>query len=542
MTSNIPGGRVGRRGALQARVHQPPGRHRRVPQPRPRADRRRSSTCRSSALVARVRERGIEVELTDDAPATLLGNLGYDPTYGARPLKRVDPEAPGRPARAGDPRGRLPRGRHRPRRRRRRRARAVGGREGRAGRRLVPRPADAPRRLRAPAARAGRPAGPDADVAPRAPTPDGIQRAHADLHHALDAHARGRPDDQEQPAAHPRGQQGDRAARRDGQGAVGDARALRLRQRRRGARRADDGARVARARLARDGPLRDARRRSRSTTSSRVCSREGPRRRRRRARARDRPRARALAAGARDPLRAGQPRDRARRPRARRRASTTWPGWPRRPRDEGVDLVVVGPRGAAGRRPRRPARRPRHRGLRAHARGRPARGLQGVRQGGHGGRRRAHRDVARGRHRRGRDGGDRALPGRAQVRRPRRRQGRGHRRGRGAGARGARGVPRRASASAPGASWSRRRSRARSSRCWRCATARRAVADGARAGLQADLRRRRGPEHRRHGLLLAGRPASTAPAWRSSCARSTSRSSTSCATAAPRSTAASTRG
>jgi ATP-dependent Clp protease ATP-binding subunit ClpB len=35
-----------------------------------------------------VRERGIEVELTGDA-RTLLGNLGYDPTYGARPLKRV---------------------------------------------------------------------------------------------------------------------------------------------------------------------------------------------------------------------------------------------------------------------------------------------------------------------------------------------------------------------------------------------------------------------------------------------------------------------
>ena len=30
----------------------------------------------------------IELELTDDA-RTLLGNLGYDPTYGARPLKRV---------------------------------------------------------------------------------------------------------------------------------------------------------------------------------------------------------------------------------------------------------------------------------------------------------------------------------------------------------------------------------------------------------------------------------------------------------------------
>jgi len=39
-------------------------------------------------LAGRVRERGIEVELTDDA-RTLLGNLGYDPAYGARPLKRV---------------------------------------------------------------------------------------------------------------------------------------------------------------------------------------------------------------------------------------------------------------------------------------------------------------------------------------------------------------------------------------------------------------------------------------------------------------------
>ena len=39
-------------------------------------------------LVGRVAERGIAVELSEDA-RTLLGNLGYDPTYGARPLKRV---------------------------------------------------------------------------------------------------------------------------------------------------------------------------------------------------------------------------------------------------------------------------------------------------------------------------------------------------------------------------------------------------------------------------------------------------------------------
>jgi ATP-dependent Clp protease ATP-binding subunit ClpB len=41
-----------------------------------------------SQLVGRVRQRGIEIELSADA-RTLLGNLGYDPTYGARPLKRV---------------------------------------------------------------------------------------------------------------------------------------------------------------------------------------------------------------------------------------------------------------------------------------------------------------------------------------------------------------------------------------------------------------------------------------------------------------------
>ena len=39
-------------------------------------------------LARRVQERGIEITLTDDA-RTLIGNLGYDPTYGARPLKRV---------------------------------------------------------------------------------------------------------------------------------------------------------------------------------------------------------------------------------------------------------------------------------------------------------------------------------------------------------------------------------------------------------------------------------------------------------------------
>jgi ATP-dependent Clp protease ATP-binding subunit ClpB len=39
-------------------------------------------------VITRVRERGISLVLSGEA-RTLLGNLGYDPTYGARPLKRV---------------------------------------------------------------------------------------------------------------------------------------------------------------------------------------------------------------------------------------------------------------------------------------------------------------------------------------------------------------------------------------------------------------------------------------------------------------------
>jgi ATP-dependent Clp protease ATP-binding subunit ClpB len=39
-------------------------------------------------VIAQLAARGITLELTDDA-LTLLGDLGYDPVYGARPLKRV---------------------------------------------------------------------------------------------------------------------------------------------------------------------------------------------------------------------------------------------------------------------------------------------------------------------------------------------------------------------------------------------------------------------------------------------------------------------
>ena len=49
MTSNIPGGRARRGARLQAGVHQPARRHRRVRVADPRADRARSSTSRSRA-------------------------------------------------------------------------------------------------------------------------------------------------------------------------------------------------------------------------------------------------------------------------------------------------------------------------------------------------------------------------------------------------------------------------------------------------------------------------------------------------------------
>jgi ATP-dependent Clp protease ATP-binding subunit ClpB len=39
-------------------------------------------------VIARVAERGVRLTLTDDAKQ-LLGDMGYDPTYGARPLRRV---------------------------------------------------------------------------------------------------------------------------------------------------------------------------------------------------------------------------------------------------------------------------------------------------------------------------------------------------------------------------------------------------------------------------------------------------------------------
>jgi ATP-dependent Clp protease ATP-binding subunit ClpB len=87
MTSNIPGGRIGAEGHFKPefinRLDDIVEFH--------GLDREQLGSIvdlQVERVLTRVRARGVEVELSDDA-RTLLGDLGYDPTYGARPLKRV---------------------------------------------------------------------------------------------------------------------------------------------------------------------------------------------------------------------------------------------------------------------------------------------------------------------------------------------------------------------------------------------------------------------------------------------------------------------
>ncbi|HEY2437253.1 MAG TPA: ATP-dependent chaperone ClpB [Solirubrobacteraceae bacterium] len=87
MTSNIPGGRAG----VEANFR--PEFINRLDdivefQPLTREQISEIVDLQVATVIERVRERDIDLELTD-AARTLLGNLGYDPTYGARPLKRV---------------------------------------------------------------------------------------------------------------------------------------------------------------------------------------------------------------------------------------------------------------------------------------------------------------------------------------------------------------------------------------------------------------------------------------------------------------------
>jgi ATP-dependent Clp protease ATP-binding subunit ClpB len=87
MTSNIPGGRAGVEG------HFKPEFINRLDdivefQSLTREQISEIVDLQVAHVKERVRGRDIELELSDHA-RTLLGNLGYDPTYGARPLKRV---------------------------------------------------------------------------------------------------------------------------------------------------------------------------------------------------------------------------------------------------------------------------------------------------------------------------------------------------------------------------------------------------------------------------------------------------------------------
>jgi ATP-dependent Clp protease ATP-binding subunit ClpB len=87
MTSNIPGGRAGVEASFKPEFIN------RLDDivefdPLSRTEIGAIVDLQVARVLERVAERGIAVELTDDA-RTLIGNLGYDPTYGARPLKRV---------------------------------------------------------------------------------------------------------------------------------------------------------------------------------------------------------------------------------------------------------------------------------------------------------------------------------------------------------------------------------------------------------------------------------------------------------------------
>jgi len=86
-TSNIPGGRAGVEATFKPEFIN------RLDdivefEPLSREQLRKIVDLQVTRLIGRVAERGVSVELTD-AARDLLGNLGYDPTYGARPLKRI---------------------------------------------------------------------------------------------------------------------------------------------------------------------------------------------------------------------------------------------------------------------------------------------------------------------------------------------------------------------------------------------------------------------------------------------------------------------
>ena len=75
-------------GALPAGVPQPARRHHPLPPPEAERDGRRSSTSSSSGCRSCSTDRKITLDL-DESAREWLADKGYDPAYGARPLKRV---------------------------------------------------------------------------------------------------------------------------------------------------------------------------------------------------------------------------------------------------------------------------------------------------------------------------------------------------------------------------------------------------------------------------------------------------------------------
>ena len=87
MTSNIPGGRAGVEASFKPEFIN------RLDDivefaPLSREQLREIVDLQVARLIVRVAERGVDVQLTD-AARDLLGDMGYDPAYGARPLKRI---------------------------------------------------------------------------------------------------------------------------------------------------------------------------------------------------------------------------------------------------------------------------------------------------------------------------------------------------------------------------------------------------------------------------------------------------------------------
>ena len=152
MTSNLGGGAdervvmdVGAQ-PLQAGVPQPHRRDRGVPPPR-RAHIERIVDIQVDQLRARLAERNLGLELTD-AAREHIAKVGYDPDFGARPLKRVIQREISDPDRARAAQGRVPRRRHHRGRRQRRRPAGLQRQEtrhrrltpARVGRQGMPRP------------------------------------------------------------------------------------------------------------------------------------------------------------------------------------------------------------------------------------------------------------------------------------------------------------------------------------------------------------------------------------------------------------------